>query len=130
MIKRLIEKLKASVGKEAPLGQRGEDAAARFLEGKGYRVVERNFSTRYGEVDIICRKGGTLVFVEVKTRGERRLGEPLESVGSAKRARIMAAAKEYLQKSSYSGSARFDVIGIVAAGGAMKVEHIEDAFTE
>jgi len=62
------------------LGDRGEDIAAKYLQQQGYRIVQRNYRSRYGEVDIICAQQGILVFVEVKTRTSNAFGFPEESI--------------------------------------------------
>lgn len=65
-------------------GERGEKIARRFLEDRGYSIVEQNYRTRHGELDIIARKDGTLVIVEVKLRRTTGFGDPLEAVTPAK----------------------------------------------
>lgn len=67
------------------LGIEGENAAAKFLEKKGYRIISRNYKTHIGEIDIIAQDGNTIVFVEVKTRGNESFGKPFEAVNKRKR---------------------------------------------
>lgn len=112
------------------LGSRGEDMAARFLRGKGYDILERNYRTRYGELDIICEKDRKLIFVEVKTRNSTVFGSPEEAVTRQKIGRLRKAALIYLnsRKATYR-EIRFDVIAIlIDDGGQMSINHIEQAF--
>lgn len=110
------------------LGQRGERLAARYLKRLGYRILKRNYRSPSGEVDIIAMDGGTMVFVEVKTRSSDTFGSPAEAVGYHKRKRVCAAAMLYLSGLPQQPSARFDVIGIRLRGWRSEVEHIKDAF--
>lgn len=110
-------------------GKRGEEAASRYLRRKGYRILERNYRSPFGELDIIARKGVTLVFCEVKTR---RSGVPEEALGSVdrrRRERMARAASHYLMEKGGQGcSCRFDVIALLLVGDKWKIVHIEDAF--
>lgn len=109
-------------------GKAGEDAAARFLEGAGYRVVERNFRSRTGEIDLIALDGGTLVFVEVKAWSTIPMEDLGRSIGPAKRRRIVETAKFFLDRHrEYKcAGARFDVVFVGPSG----VRHLASAFTE
>src|SRR2546428_4002923 len=78
------------------LGEEGERAAARFLEARGYRILERNYRTRRGEIDLIAEDGRMLVFVEVKVRLDDRFGGPAAAITRAKQARIARLAQQYL----------------------------------
>lgn len=99
--------------------------AARFLKRAGYRIVERNFRCRAGEIDIVARDGDTLVFVEVRTRATGEYGTALEAVGAAKQAQVIKVARVYLQmRKPRFEDCRFDVIGIT--GG--QLEHVKAAF--
>ena len=111
------------------LGRQGEDAAARLLTGKGLTVLERNYRCRLGEVDLICRHGRTLVFVEVKTRGQGSLAAGTDAVDRRKRSRIVKAAAEYLSANGlWDQPCRFDVVSVLLAGGRLACEHVADAF--
>ena len=95
-------------------GQEAESLAARHLESIGYRVVERNFRTKSGEVDLIAWDGDVLCFVEVRSRATDELGHPLETIGRDKVRRVVRAAREYL--TTIDGpwpEMRFDAVGIV-----------------
>lgn len=110
----------ADPGAEAPgrrnreLGRRGEEAAARFLLNRGYRILERNWTCFAGEADIIAEAEGVLVFVEVKTRRGTRYGLPSEAVRRAKRERYERIALAYV-RDHYFGEAvvRFDVVSLL-----------------
>ncbi len=94
-------------------GKQGEDRAATYLTAGGYTIIERNFTSRYGEIDLVCRDGDTLVFVEVKTRRPSGFGTAAEAVSRPKQRRLISAAQDYLQKTGDShSSVRFDVVTI------------------
>lgn len=78
------------------LGVFGEDLAARYLQGRGWAIHERNYRTRYGEIDLIAREGETLVFVEVKTRRSRTFGPGIHAVTGTKLAHAKRALGQYL----------------------------------
>ena len=105
-------------------GTKYEDAAAAYLEGKNYRILQRNFRCRTGEVDLIARDGAFLVFVEVKTRTGIEKGFPAEAVNAEKRRRLRSAAQAYQMNVGWSGPVRFDIIEISAAG----LRHMKNAF--
>lgn len=110
-------------------GKAGEDLAARYLMQKGYDIVERNYHTRFGEIDIIARDARYLAFVEVKTRARGGLTDPLESITPAKRGKIIRSALLYLQSHMTGLQPRFDVIGvIIGAGEKPAIKHLENAF--
>ena len=90
------------------------------------RIVERNFRTRYGEVDLVAEDGGALVFVEVKTRRGSAYGSPEESVTPKKRARLVTTAETYLQEHGMEQRDwRLDVVGIVLrANGPAEINHL------
>lgn len=101
------------------LGRKGEDAAARYLELRGYEILERNWQCPFGEADIIAMDGSTLVFVEVKTRSGIEYGFPEEAVTKEKRRRYEKISACYLKESDYVDIAfRFDVIGLLVLDGS------------
>lgn len=111
------------------VGERGEKLARRFLERRGCRVIETNHRSRLGEVDIICREGDAIVFVEVKTRTSTRFGRPAEAVTPAKQARLHRLAQEYLIAHGLEDSdIRFDVLAVELGPEGETVEHIPGAF--
>ena len=112
------------------VGDCGEDFAAEYLAGKGLSILERNYRTPVGEIDIIARDGRVLVFIEVKTRKCERYGQPALAVGLGKLRRIVRAAVWYTSKRQGElPPCRFDVVEVYApANGAWSVRHLEGAF--
>jgi putative endonuclease len=110
------------------LGQLGEDIAVRYLEQQGYSVLARNWRHGHHEIDIICRLGQDLIFVEVKTRRSRRFGLPEESISKSKIRAVMSAAVVFMAKHQHR-DIRFDVIAIMMNGAIPDVYHIRDAFS-
>ena len=112
------------------LGKRGEDAAARFLERRGYEIVARNWTCYAGEADIIARDDDAIVFVEVKTRRDCDKGMPAEAVTQDKRERYERIALEYLKDCEITDApVRFDIISIVAiSSDRALVRHHINAF--
>jgi putative endonuclease len=107
------------------LGQAGEDRAAAWYAAQGYQIVERNWRSGLGEVDLVCARGRVLVFCEVKTRHSDHLGAPAEAVTRTKQLRIRRLAAEYLFLHTCGGhDVRFDVVAIL--GPTLTV--IEGAF--
>jgi putative endonuclease len=112
----------------------GEKTAVRYLEDGGYRVMARNFVCPLGEIDVIVQKGGTIAFVEVKTRRSLTYGRPAEAVTGEKQAHIRRVAALYLQQEishlAASGRVnfRFDIMEILCRNGQETVTYIENAF--
>ncbi len=95
------------------LGKIGEDLASSYLSGHGYRIIERNFKARYGEIDIIALSGSILVFIEVKTRIGRQFGSPEEAVTPRKIREVVKTSEFYkVLHPELPESLRLDVIGI------------------
>jgi putative endonuclease len=119
------------VNARAATGRSAEDLAVALLEGRGYRIVARNWRRPEGELDVVAEDQGTCVFVEVRSRTGEEFGHPLESVNPRKRAQIVRAARLYLDQEPVSASGfRFDVVGVTffADGREPECLHIEDAF--
>ena len=112
------------------LGARGEALAARHLEAHGYRILARNPRAGGVELDLVARRGPTVVFVEVKTRRSDRFGAPELAVDAAKRARLVRGAQAWLAEQRVRARRiRFDVIAIAwPAQGSVSLEHLEAAF--
>lgn len=107
------------------LGGEGEKQAVLYLKKNHYRIVETNYSCRFGEIDIVAKKDKLLVFVEVKSRADDSFGTPAQSVTPRKQQRIIIAAKNYIAERTVTDTQmRFDVIEI----SDKKVNHIPDAF--
>jgi len=110
------------------LGKEGEDRAARFLMKQGYRIIERNYRTRSGEIDLIALHEGAVVFIEVKTRTSNAFGAPELAVNPRKQQRMVKAALGYIKYNKlHQVPCRFDVVAITEAA-AQKVELIRNAF--
>lgn len=92
------------------IGDFGEDRATEYLEGLGYEIFERNFRTRFGEIDIIAREKETLCFVEVKAKSSDRFGTPAEMITPKKLDKIVRTAKHYVQKNNLSVPWRVDAV--------------------
>ncbi len=110
------------------LGREGEDIAAKYLEQKGYAVLDRDWHCGHKDLDLVVTKDNTIVFVEVKTRTGNEWGDPQDFITDRKIRRIVNSADAYLRFNQVDMDVRFDVISIVAEGGEYKVEHIEQAF--
>lgn len=111
------------------LGRKGEQLAARHLRKQGYKVLYRNFRTdRGGEIDLVCRHGEALVFVEVKTRSSEDFGRPLDAVDRKKRRRIVRGAMAWLRMLELPDiSFRFDVVEVLV-GDSLEIRVIQNAF--
>ncbi len=110
------------------LGQRGEDLAAAYLQKKGYKIIQRNFKTLIGEIDIIARDRDVLVFIEVKTRESLEYGHPFESVNKNKKRKIANVAMLYLKRLKDIPPCRFDVVSVYYEQGRAEFNLIQDAF--
>lgn len=113
------------------VGDKGEQAAADYLQAAGYDILERKYRSKLGEIDIIAKWRNILVFVEVKTRRNTTYGFPAESVTYRKQRKIINTASCYLQQIHNANTGcRFDVIEIFLTGNNLiKHNHIIDAFT-
>jgi len=112
------------------LGRAAEQAACRHLEGRGMKIVERNYRALRGELDIICRDGDDWVFVEVKARTSDAFGGAAFAVPPAKRRQVARLARHYLTTRGMLDrvGCRFDVVLVDAARQPFDVTHIPDAF--
>lgn len=110
------------------LGRRGEELAAAFLSGLGYTIVDRNWRSRAGELDIVASHAGTTVFVEVKTRSGTGFGHPFEAITARKIARLRALAMAWCDAhctASGRGPVRIDAIAVIAVRNAQpRIEHL------
>ena len=108
-------------------GGLAENTAAGFLQSNGYRILERNFYSPFGEIDIIASDGSYTVFVEVKSRNSAEFGSPQDAVNSKKQKHMIKTAISYLKMHKLAGTdVRFDVIAIGPGSG--EIEHIKAAF--
>ena len=109
-------------------GDAAESLAAAFLERQGLKILERNYSCRFGEIDIVARSGAQLVFVEVRARKSEAFGGAAGSITATKRRRLVAAARHFLARRRIERACRFDVV--LVRGSEQQVEWITDAFGE
>jgi putative endonuclease len=110
------------------VNQRGREAemqAAAFLESRGLRILARNWRCRFGEIDLVARDANTIVFAEVRARASRSFGGAAESIGYAKRRKLIAAANLYLSARRIDAPCRFDAV-LIESGG--RIEWVRDAF--
>ena len=111
------------------LGKKGEEVAFRFLKKNGYRILERNYVCKLGEIDIIAKEKDTLAFIEVKTRTSTLFGPPQLAVTHSKQMQLSKAALYFLkEKRMENVKARFDVMAILLEQTGEKIELIKDAF--
>jgi putative endonuclease len=111
------------------LGESAEDLACRELRRRGYEILARRYRSRYGEIDLVARDGGAIVFVEVRARSGDRFGTPAESVTPIKQRRIAAMAVDYLSRHRLTASAcRFDVVSVRWEGSRPQIEVLSGAF--
>lgn len=112
------------------LGKMGEEIAVRYLQQKGYVIIDRNVRLRVGEIDVVAKDDDTLVLVEVRTRRSARFGTALESVGPQKRRQLWRTATHYIaSKNLHESDCRIDVISVSwspSKDGPI-IEHIENA---
>lgn len=111
------------------LGKRGEEIALRFLKKNGYRILQRNYVCKMGEVDIVAREKDSFAFIEVKTRRSITFGPPQMAVDRRKQGQLSRVALSYLKEKRLEGvKARFDVVAILLGPRGEEIELIRDAF--
>lgn len=121
--------LKKNKDPRIQVGRTGEELAFKLLKKKGYRILERNYKSPLGEIDIIAREGKTLVFVEVKTRSTADFGTAKWAVDSRKQRKVSMVALDYLKRRSLlEHPARFDVVAIDFDQEREKIELFQNAF--
>lgn len=104
----------------------GEKIAQGYLKNNGYEIIETNFYTKVGEIDIICQKDNCIVFVEVKTRTSLEYGIPAMAVNSTKKQHIKRTAKIFIHLNRlYQYDIRFDVIEVLIKDGKCKINHLK-----
>ncbi len=110
-------------------GALGEQAAASYLEKRGYEIVARNFRSRFGEIDLVAQNDRFLAFVEVKTRDEEGIGHPFAFITSAKQKKVIRAAQYYLLRFPTALQPRFDAAAVFTSDGKVaRMEYLENAF--
>ena len=110
-------------------GAKAERIAADYLQKKHYKLLDFNYRTRFGEIDLILEKRNFLIFAEVKKRNSDTIAAPREFVDDAKQAKLVLAAQEYLQRYPTNLQPRFDVVEIICQNDTVKsLKHLENAF--
>lgn len=115
--------------RKSNLGSLAESYAVRLLSSKGYKIIERNFHSRFGEIDIVALEGVTLVFVEVKARWSRKFGAPEEAVTRSKLWKIQKTGEYYsILHPELPKKLRIDVVAIEVEGGVVSSAKIIQVF--
>jgi len=111
-------------------GRQAEDLAYEFLTQQGLTLLTRNYRCRMGEIDLIMREGNITVFVEVRSRGNNRFMDTVESIDSGKRAHIIATSQDYLQnqKRADKDVCRYDIVLLTGPAGSEQIEWLKNAF--
>ena len=115
------------------IGNYGEDISYNFLKKQGYYVLSRNFRTKYGEIDIICKKNDLIIFIEIKSRYNYNHGSPIEAITYSKQMQIIKLCKFYIYTNNLiKYNVRFDVIEVFfnIDNNLHSINHITDAFRE
>ncbi len=109
-------------------GKVGEAHAMRYLQNKGFQILETNYRAKHAEIDLIAQGDKLLIFVEVKTRTNVRYGNPETFVDQAKARLVMKAAEHYIFATDWQFDVRFDILAVTIYGDDVQVTHLEDAF--
>ncbi|MEE0914232.1 MAG: YraN family protein [Ruminococcus sp.] len=115
------------------IGDKGEEYAVKHLKKQGYKIVVRNYRKRYGEIDIIAENKEYIVFVEVKTRHENSMTQPVDAVDKRKRMRLIKTASAFLSENETEKFCRFDVCEVYVKSENLKlisINYIENAFEQ
>jgi putative endonuclease len=130
-VRALLERTRAFFAR-LDLGRRGEELAVNELRRRGYRILERRWRCRLGEIDVVAKDGDTLVVVEVKARSRSDYGAPVDAVDLVKRRKLLRLARAYLRSRRLKEAevtVRFDVVGVTARSGEPpRVEIVRSAF--
>ena len=111
------------------IGRYGEERAAVFLQDRGYEIIERNWRSQAGEIDLIAKDKDRLVFVEVKTRNGSGFGQPFEAITANKVARMRRLVAHWCATKQVSGvKVRLDAIAVLITGGKVHIEHLKEVF--
>jgi putative endonuclease len=111
------------------IGRYGEERAAIFLQDRGYEIIDRNWRSRGGEIDLIARDKDHLVFIEVKTRNGSGYGHPFEAITSDKVARMRRVVVDWCAANGFASiKVRLDAISVLISGGRVHIEHLKEIF--
>lgn len=117
------------MGQKQLLGKYGEDIAASYLKDHGYQIIDRNWRSALGEIDIVAKTKSTLVFVEVKTRNGIGYGHPFEAITKTKMLRMRKLAAQWCaQQHSTALDIRLDAIAVLIRSGKVGIEHLKQVF--
>ena len=112
------------------VGKQGEDEAVKYIQNQGYKIIQRNFECRQGEIDIVAKDNNEYVFIEVKTRQNFNYGRPVDAVTEQKQKHILKATKYYLYLHKLENQyVRFDVIEVYKSSNKFYINHIKQAIT-
>lgn len=109
-------------------GDEGEEIAVKYLVKNGYKIINRNYRSVFGEIDIIASRDQYIIFVEVKARSHKSWNKPAEVVSKSKQIKIIKTAMMYLSENQLDVNSRFDVIEIFNINGISAINHIKSAF--
>jgi putative endonuclease len=111
------------------IGRYGEDRAAIYLQDRGYEIIERNWRSRSGEIDLIARENDRFVFIEVKTRNGSGYGHPFEAITPEKVSRMRRLVADWCATREVRGlKVRLDAISVLISGGRVHIEHLKEVF--
>jgi putative endonuclease len=110
-------------------GEKSESIAVNYLKKQGYKIIEQNYRTKLGEIDIIAKEKDTITFIEVKSRKSKNFGNPKWAVTPKKQRKISMVALQYLKTTMQSNvKARFDVVSIISSPDNPSIEIVKNAF--
>ena len=111
------------------LGRYGEDRAASYLQERGYEIIDRNWRSQVGEIDLVAKERDRLVFIEVKTRSGSGFGHPFEAITANKVARMRRLVSDWcVAKQVSAAKVRLDAIAVLVTGGRVHIEHLKEVF--
>ncbi|MBO5454211.1 MAG: YraN family protein [Clostridia bacterium] len=112
------------------IGDLGEDAVAKFIRKKHFRILERNYACRYGEIDIIAKRKKELIFIEVKTRSSKAYGGGVSAVNFHKRRNIVLTSQHFMRSIDYNGPRRYDIAEVYINENkeVSEINYIENGF--
>lgn len=117
------------MGQKQLLGKYGEDVAAKFLQDRGYYIIDRNWRCSIGEIDLVAKYKSRLVFVEVKTRNGTGYGHPFEAITNSKVLRMRKLVSHWcVQNGALGSEVRLDAIAVLVRGGRVGIEHLKQVF--
>ena len=110
------------------IGKQGENIASTYLINKGYDIVKQNYRNNRCEIDIIAKKNGFVIAIEVKTRTQNPIMKPWKAVNKLKQKKIIKVMDSFINKSELDLEVRFDIISIIKKGNKHQIEHLINAF--